>query len=704
MRNKIFFVLFLIFISGNFHFSYGQSKMHELHVIKKTLFSSIPKFKGKNIDLTFSIYAENNLKMIVGFNGKKSSEIPVIDLSYVSLTNLLKDSLLMNFDLPKDTTLDINDLLEVSSLRNIENIILEANIFIGTLNNRMSDSLSSIFSMNSRIPLYFKIVKDSFELSKCKFYKSYIKKTIDTFNFKGIDSLILLKGLIKDSLLIGEKISDSLRSKLQALKDLISLKVNSNFPLNNKNPQDIQRLTHTLDSLHDSSNVCLIGLNNQNDLNYYIWGDSIRKIDKLILNGLSNFKSPSQQQTAKGENLNEEFGSIFIDSAQLIVKNGFINYINLWFADSIIISSNNSFDTTTLAVLKLPRMLVLNLSIDIRSVSFTETILSKKYYFLNNEVKCSDIQFTINLGDVFRINHPKNSLISDVFVSESGKLFFDNNHKTIMVKETNINSVFQLNTFSDLAGLQETSPNGLVQIEALFHADFLKIHRSKRFNLNKFYYFDDLEANVKLSKIDNKLKYFDVSNNKTLRNNEGNDSANYIANLQLLQFANLEVGTHFSLIKSISYRKTFNLYAGLGIIRTGIRDSVANGNVININNYNVLSRKFELGIRERIRVTSYIGIDLTVCFISLGLLDNELKQSGGKFFRTTSLNEYKDHDFWNNLIFNPQIQLYYNPNKDESKRLYFRTSLFVDNGAKGNIFFSFQVGYSAEIKNILNFK
>ncbi len=393
-------------------------------------------------------------------------------------------------------------------------------------------------------------------------------------------------------------------------------------------------------------------------------------------------------------------GFAFVDRNEIVIDKGIAKAMKIVFQDSIELRYRFGGKKISLERLNISKISEYNFSLDLRSVSFSQKSLNRYLAVWKNSSR--GLEYWTFLPKILTYDPPEDSDITDLFVSKRQRIIFQAKNPVITkIKETDLNNIIKLNLFTDLVGIQEDQPNGLIQAEGSFKTHLFGFGGQRRFLLNRLSFFDNLEANLKFSKIENKLRYLDASIIKA-----GASNVTFIPSFQLLQYQNLETGVKVSAFRVESYKRELDFYVTAGVVRTGIRDTIVelNGNdSIKIpRTYNILTFKKSLQANLKIKATSYMGVDISAELIWLRLLDTDVKQSGANYSRDK--NHFEEFNAERNVIFSPQFQVYYLPNKDESKRIYLRGAFFHDLGTKSNSYLQVQVGLSSDINKFLNFK
>lgn len=613
----------------------AQQDERLLYQDKKTIYSKIPGQEGSNINLTLQIYSSDKIKLIIK--------------CYISATE-------------HTDTVNVHEL-NYLPLQNQIIQVLKGN-GIGVARQSASDILES--QSLSTINL-FVLAGQTFVTSSNNVNRNDITSAL-TFKVKipiyivadssNIQKLFRLVGYTKEQI---KSDSSIVANKLNRLNEQVS-----NLPITNKqNPQ-------STDSLSKQLAYQITSL--KEDLGLFQYTSNKKKYNYYLV------------------------GYAFVNKNEIVVNNGFAKTMKMTLSDSVELRYRFGGVKVPLAKFSINKILDYNFSIDLRSISAYQRSIDK--YIALWKYSDYNLNFWSRMTDIFQYDPPDDSDITELFVPKKQRVIFNIKNPIVSrVKETDINNVVKLNLFTDLVGIDEDQPNGLVQAEGTFTTHLFGWGTQRKYRKNNFYLLDHLEANLKFSKIENKLRYLDADIIK------GGSKVTFIPNFQLLQYSNLETGIKISTLKFESYKREFNLYGSLGIIRTGIRDTIYQTNGSNTTKiprtFNVLTFKKSLQADLKIKATSYMGVDISTEFIWLTLLDNDVKQSGGSFSREQ--NTFQDFKPEQNVIINPQFKVYYMPNKDESQRLYLRGSFFHDLGTKSNNYLTIQVGLSSDINKFLNF-
>jgi hypothetical protein len=646
MCNKIFKPIAFVLLS--FVHSIGHAQEERLlYQIKKTIYSKVSGQEGSNINLSLLLYDKNTYRLAVNcFSGgtEFNDTIKLHELSYLPVQNSIVQKL-KSHDIVNTAPNQPNDILESQSLSTISLMVLEANTFITSANDVNRDSITASFTFKIKIPIF--MVRDSAQIQKLFDLVGYSPQR------KKTDSVVLdhyIKKLTDNYNQLIEKIDTMSRRDLKGKEE-------------EELENDRKKLKKIEDTLQDKK-------------------QEIALFQKMTTKALNYFL----------------VGFAFVKKNEIVINRGFIKTIRMVLQDSIELRYRFGGNKISLSKLNINKIIDYNMSLDIRSVSAAHRNLET--YSALWKFGYSNLEFWTKLSEVIQYDPPEDTDITDLFVVKQQRIIFEaGKPNVIRVPETDINNVIQLNVFTDLVGVQEDQPNGLIQIEGAFKAHLFGWGAGRRYRHNRLFFFDHLDANLRFSKIENKLRFIDASIIK------GEPKITFIPNFQLLQYANLEVGIKTSIFKFVSYKREFNFYYGAGILRTALRDTIFEASGPDTTKipraYNVLTLMHSVHAHLKIKATSYMGVDISARLIWLRLLDHDVKQSGENFSR--EVKNFQEFSSKKNVLFNPQFQVYYMPNKDESKRLYLRCGFTHDIGTRSNNFLSIQVGLSSDIKKFLNF-
>jgi hypothetical protein len=645
MFKQLYRFLAVTFLLLSHVFIHAQEERF-LNEFKVTIYSKVAGQEGSNINLSLLLFEKNINKLVInGFSGgtEFTDTVKLHELSELPVQNIIVSKLKSHSIGTAAQT--ASDILESQSISTINSMVMAAKASRTTENKVDRDSITSRFTFHVKIPIYVNAnSKDIQDLFKLVGYSPQEREA---------DSLVL------------ENQINSLVQQRNQYADFIG-----KMPSGGVNQMETAKYNETRKKLSEVS-------------------DEIQeKKQELVL---------FQGQTSKSKD-HYLAGFAFVKKNEVVINRGFIKAIKMTLEDSIELRYRFGGGKVPLTRFKINKIIDYVLSLDIRSVSSAHRSLEK--YTALWKFSRTGVDFWTRLSQVIEYDAPDDGDITDLFVVKQQRIIFDaGKPNVIRVPETDVNHVVQLNIFTDLIGVQEDQPNGLIQVEGAFRLHFLAWIKQSRYRQWQMYFFDHIDANLRFAKIENKLRYLDAGMVK------GGTQITFIPNFQLLQYANLETGVKVSAFRFVSYKRDFNLYYGAGILRTGLRDTLFEESGTETTKIprvsHVLTLMQSIQAHMKIKATSYMGVDISARFIWLRLMDKDVRQSGGNYSREA--NSFEEFSKRKNVLFNPQFQVYYMPNKDESKRLYLRCGFTHDIGTKSNNFLSIQVGLSSDIQKFLNF-
>lgn len=208
------------------------------------------------------------------------------------------------------------------------------------------------------------------------------------------------------------------------------------------------------------------------------------------------------------------------------------------------------------------------------SISNYGNFTSTRLYRRNNKFNDDSKNNYIFLSDVIKLYENQLNLSTRDYSPGDTTVTVnpDANPITQLSKQRNF-YIIDGKTFTDVTGLSEDSPNGLVQVEL-----------SRRFNLwtqriqlhgpNNYGFVNYVNAKVNFSKIENKLKGLPLRNQLIVENN-AIVSPSYATNLDYLRYENLGITLDLNLFlfDAPDFKYTFFLDAGIHYGHTPILDS-----------------------------------------------------------------------------------------------------------------------------------
>jgi hypothetical protein len=329
-------------------------------------------------------------------------------------------------------------------------------------------------------------------------------------------------------------------------------------------------------------------------------------------------------------------------------------------------------------------------------VTLTKKKLEEKFsdYKLKDYIGSTE---QINLRDFFYFEKNLNYNGDDFYPTDT-TVTFSKKNKNIIVgvysSRRDFGNFIEFDMLSDIQGLNNDSPNGLIQFEG--RASFTLNRRY--FCGSNFRFFYNIIPFIQFNKIDENNRNLPVLKD-TINNTK------YLNTVNLWQYSNLTFGIKINILRwnSNNYRINGFIDASSMIIRTSISDSTPK-----ISNYNVNS--FIGGVALKLRVqpfdnSPFLG-DFSIGINNLTLLNQNIKQQSGYMYRanndaTPSNNNYK---FKDKFLFVPQAEISFKPSKT---KYFVRTSFPSDLTKTGNNFLQIQFGISLspdELNKYLNVK
>lgn len=273
-------------------------------------------------------------------------------------------------------------------------------------------------------------------------------------------------------------------------------------------------------------------------------------------------------------------------------------------------------------------------------------------------------------------------------------------------KETTA-TLFELKTFSDFVGLDQSSPNGLIQIEIEKRLN-LVTHRkkfpwSRRIGLGFFQY---LTPFLLKSKFEENNKYLTLNAKDRFLNNQYYP-LKFTSTLELKRFENLSVGSDLNifLIDFPSSKFTAYVNAGLRYGRVAVRDSLRiyeDGAVRNsgfvkefgVNTFQVMLGKILLEFKTDERYSVDFAWSLNMYFAR----DNNFHQIANIPSFSASDGVAADRK---NIFHNIALGTSFRPSSSGSGRLFFRYRYNWQQGYWNTGFHQAQVGFSVYLTKAL---
>lgn len=259
-------------------------------------------------------------------------------------------------------------------------------------------------------------------------------------------------------------------------------------------------------------------------------------------------------------------------------------------------------------------------------------------------------------------------------------------------------------TFTDITGLSEHSPNGLVQVE-LCRRFNLWTHRIQVRGSNNYGFVNYVIAKVNFSKIENKLKGLPLRNQLIVENN-AIVSPSYATNLDYLRYENLgfTFDLNLFLFDAPDFKYTFFLDAGIHYGHTPIIDSnyqISQGvattnqtvNELDAHNFTIFPRaKLQLFAERRYGLSLSYQANYTWLFTN-NRFKQVLSYSGkGQDLNTLSTNKLAH---WSHMV---EAAFYIDVNPTSSTGKIFTTARFFFQQGDVNTFYpQILLGYAFNI-------
>lgn len=312
-----------------------------------------------------------------------------------------------------------------------------------------------------------------------------------------------------------------------------------------------------------------------------------------------------------------------------------------------------------------------------------------KYIYLSDALPRYD-----NLLDLYTRDYSPADTVINNHISSSGPI--------TLKKERNIN-LFESKIYTDLEGLNQDKPNGLIQIEIAKRFNLLTYRKqvgSYRADWSSLSYLNVFGA---LTKIEDKQKEFVLKNNNTIVNGVIT-SPSYISNLDLRRYENVNVGFELNTFLYDFPAGKFTAYLDFGFRygHTNLVDSiytVEDGKPVSTNKAKQIDGNavtitfpkitFELFSQRRVGFCASYSYNKTYAFTN-----NQYKQvmSYEKSDLNSTVLEKKARGSHVGELF-ARIET----NREGNGQLFFRTRLFWQQGDANTFFSQIQVGYNYNI-------
>jgi hypothetical protein len=301
---------------------------------------------------------------------------------------------------------------------------------------------------------------------------------------------------------------------------------------------------------------------------------------------------------------------------------------------------------------------------------------------------------------------PSNQVVSFDLIADSKRNYELSKESTA--------KLFELKTYSDFVGFDQTKPNGLIQFEVEKRLNI--IGSRKQFNIFKKNYrstvgaFQYITPTIVVSKIEQNNKFL-ILNYKDQYINNVYSPVKYTSTLELKRHENFSVGADLNmfLLDLPSAKSTFYVNTGFRYGRVSIRDSLRSSNdgvsettgFVNeygVNTFSVMPLKVVWEVRTDERYSFHLGGSLNLYY----LRDNSFIQVANLDTFQSTMNDGDMKYLYKNVF----MQLALKPQSDAKGRLFFRYQYNWQQGFWRTGFHQIQLGYSVpltrELKTISN--
>lgn len=340
---------------------------------------------------------------------------------------------------------------------------------------------------------------------------------------------------------------------------------------------------------------------------------------------------------------------------------------------------------------------------NIYAIGFTSIDNFKKFNKMRlfvrsrNTVKCIYLSDVItsydNLLDLYTRDYsPADTVIND-FIPANGP---------IVLYKAQSTRLFETRVFSDLQGVSEKEPNGLIQIEIArkFNLNTNRLQLTARGDYNLFTY---INLSGAISKIEKKARYLPLQNEKTIQN-DVITSPSYATNLDLRRYENasLQLDVNTFLIDYPDSKITAYLDLGIRYGHIPVEDTiftVANGVLSKSEKPDQFSGHTVTFMLPKINIEFFserrVGFNVVYNFNhTYALTNNKFKQimSYAKSDLNNILTERKARNSHMAEVF-----LRAETSRDGNGQLFFRSRFFWQKGDANTFFSQVQLGYAYNI-------
>jgi uncharacterized protein YjiK len=321
----------------------------------------------------------------------------------------------------------------------------------------------------------------------------------------------------------------------------------------------------------------------------------------------------------------------------------------------------------------------------------------------------------VNLSDIIGYN-PNMDSTGDVImhVKNINATFSRASPRKLLLYDKDFNSFAQLNIYTDLIGLFEDKPNGLMQTEGKFETGIFTqpLFNGTYYSRVKWRVLPSASITVSMTKIEDKDKYLIVPKDsvRTLKP----ASLDYdtfalrqknLNTLKLLQFGSLDITTRFDLVDVQSDYGHYKLYVGVGLIRTPVNDTTigynaAGAEIVSENKATANSLKTLAGIKLKLKSTSNLGLEIGFELIKLRFNNTEILQTYNRYNRdskTSTLRQIRPGNVFSCHILAPNLSIYYFLDREQQKRMFLRAQYFTHRESRIDDYMTMQFGYSTDL-------
>ncbi len=292
-------------------------------------------------------------------------------------------------------------------------------------------------------------------------------------------------------------------------------------------------------------------------------------------------------------------------------------------------------------------------------------------------------EFYIDFADVIKYDRIV-AMGSGHYVPRNGVIKLSNTaQEPITLVKNPFFDNFDVRIYTDVTGLQKENPNGLIQTEGQYN---ILLNTKPLGPYSRFFrnisVFNKISPIVKFSKIENKLN--DLPLETVARDSLSFNRANSV---DLLRYANLNIGIDINVVSWIGSHTKFRLNGLMGLYRT----SVDSSSLSVLDNGRIIIRKFEPRnvlswyamplLSAQMIDGDKLDFDVSIGAIFLRLFDENISLGG------------------RNAVQRYQMNLNIHPNTEQQdKSIFFRTTFFYTGKSHNNL--SLQLGYSTPISKL----